>query len=132
MDSESAADMAAEAVARAFANWRQVEAYAGAWVARVATNLALDTVRRAPEKLGTLIPQPGPSPDRIALASAISRLPRRQQEAVVLRYMLDYDEAETATILGLSVGSVHTYVTRGLSRLRRDLPGDFLREREMK
>ena len=41
-----AEDCAQEAMARALARWSRVEDHAAAWVARVATNLALDRVRR--------------------------------------------------------------------------------------
>ena len=41
-----AEDCAQEAMARALARWDRVHEYAPAWVARVATNLALDRVRR--------------------------------------------------------------------------------------
>ena len=41
-----AEDCAQEAIARALARWSRIEDYAAAWVARVATNLALDRVRK--------------------------------------------------------------------------------------
>jgi RNA polymerase sigma-70 factor (sigma-E family) len=52
-----------------------------------------------------------------AAVKALARLPRRQREVVVLRYFAGLSEAETADALGLSVGSVKGYGSRGLSRL---------------
>jgi RNA polymerase sigma factor (sigma-70 family) len=125
-DRAAAADVASEAVARAFVHWKRVEDYAEPWVTRVAVNLALDVVRRRPVPLFVGRTAAAPTPDRVALAGELARLPRRQREAVVLRFLLDFDEEQTAAVLGLSVGTVHTHVTRGLARLRRDLPADFV------
>jgi RNA polymerase sigma-70 factor (ECF subfamily) len=126
VDRETARDVAAEAVARAYGRWRAVEAHGQAWVTRVAVNLALDVVRRKPAPAVASAPTIGePSLDRVVLASALARLPRRQREAVVLRYLLDLDEEQTAQMLGVTVGTVHTHVTRALARIRRDLPGDM-------
>ena len=55
---------------------------------------------------------PGP------LAVAIAALPRREREAVLLRYYLDLSENETAEALGLRPGSIKAYSSRGLAKLR--------------
>jgi DNA-binding CsgD family transcriptional regulator len=52
----------------------------------------------------------------------IGRAPRRQRETVVLRYLGDLTEAQTADVLGCSVGSVKTHSSRGLARLREVMP----------
>lgn len=44
---------------------------------------------------------------------------------LVLRYFADLSEAETATMLGLSVGGVKSQASRGLARLRADLASAF-------
>jgi RNA polymerase sigma-70 factor (sigma-E family) len=54
---------------------------------------------------------------RMAMRSALSTLPRRQREAVVLRYYADLTEAAAAETMGVSVGSVKAYTSRGLARL---------------
>lgn len=124
-DADGAADIASEAVARAFVRWRRVEDYAEAWVTRVAINLALDAVRRRRIPVVWAGPAPAPTPDRVVLKAELARLPRRHRQALVLRFLLDLDEEATARTLGLSIGTVHTHVTRDLARLRRDLPADF-------
>ena len=60
-----------------------------------------------------------------ALWTALSRLPRKQRAAVVLRYYEDLPEAEVAAVLGVSVGTVKSTTSRALARLRDD---DSLRD----
>lgn len=49
---------------------------------------------------------------------SLGQLPDRQRQAVVLRYYEDLPEAEVAEILGVSVGTVKSQVSRGLEKLR--------------
>lgn len=51
----------------------------------------------------------------------LRRLPRRQRECLVLRYYADLSEAEIATTLGISTGSVKSHAHRGLAALGRHL-----------
>ena len=55
-----------------------------------------------------------------ALDRALSKLPRRQRIAVMLRYYEDMSEAEIAAILGISVGTVKSSVSRAMAKLRED------------
>ncbi len=55
------------------------------------------------------------------LLAAVDRLPRRQREALVLRYWLDLSEREIADAMGVSPGSVKTHASRGLAALGRAL-----------
>ena len=52
------------------------------------------------------------------MLSALRRLPRRQREAVVLRYYADLTEPQTAAAMGCSVGSVKSYTSRAMTSLR--------------
>jgi RNA polymerase sigma factor (sigma-70 family) len=56
--------------------------------------------------------------DRDALMAALMQLPYGQRAAVVLRYWLDLSEAETAAVLGCSVGNVKSQASRALAKLR--------------
>jgi RNA polymerase sigma-70 factor (sigma-E family) len=55
--------------------------------------------------------------ERDALVRALRTLPRREREAVALRYLADLSEAGTAEAMGCSVGSVKGYASRGLAKL---------------
>ncbi|SNT36052.1 RNA polymerase sigma-70 factor, sigma-E family [Asanoa hainanensis] len=57
---------------------------------------------------------------RQQLLVALRRLPPRTQAVLVLRYFEDLSEADTATVLGCSIGSVKSQASRGLARLRLD------------
>ena len=54
------------------------------------------------------------------LWDAIGHLPRRQKAVVVLRYLEDRTEAETAQLLGCSVGTVKSQCAKALAKLRID------------
>jgi RNA polymerase sigma factor (sigma-70 family) len=51
---------------------------------------------------------------------AVMKLPDRQRAMVVLRYYEDLSEAQTAEVLGVSVGTVKSAVSRALGKLRED------------
>lgn len=55
---------------------------------------------------------------RIVLLAAMEPLAPRQRATLVLRYFLDLSEADTASALGCSIGSVKTHAARGLAALR--------------
>ena len=58
---------------------------------------------------------------RLALAQALSRLPRRQREVVALRYLADLPETEVATTLGISGNTVKKHTARAIAALRDTL-----------
>ncbi|WP_344118367.1 SigE family RNA polymerase sigma factor [Streptomyces blastmyceticus] len=57
---------------------------------------------------------------RDAMWRAVRRLPDRQRAMVVLRYYEDLTEVQTAELLGVSVGTVKSAVSRALGKLRED------------
>jgi RNA polymerase sigma-70 factor (sigma-E family) len=61
------------------------------------------------------------SEDRREVLAALTRLPRRRREVLVLRYYLGLSEAEIAAVLGISPGTVKSTAARGLAALARDL-----------
>ena len=52
---------------------------------------------------------------------ALAQLPRKQRAVLVLRYCEDLPEAEVASLLGCSAGTVKTHAHRGLRALRESL-----------
>ena len=121
-DRGDAEDVAQEALARAAQRWTRLADRPEGWVSRVASNLAIDRYRRrrreAPAPtgpLGVVDPHLG---ERGDLVAALGRLPRRQREVVVLRYLADLSEVEVAKELGFSVGTVKSHASRALANLR--------------
>jgi RNA polymerase sigma-70 factor (sigma-E family) len=55
------------------------------------------------------------------VAAALRKLPRRQREAVVLRYYLDLSVEETAQVMGISLGTVKSATHRALAAVGRTL-----------
>jgi len=66
-------------------------------------------------------PVAGPEPnsvDRLSVVAALRTLPSRQRAVLVLRFLADMSETDTAAVLGCSVGTVKSATSRGLVRLR--------------
>jgi RNA polymerase sigma-70 factor, ECF subfamily len=125
----AADDVAAEAMARAFARWGRVGSlgHRDAWVLRTTANLALDSLRRGRPTIESVPPPPAEDAVavRIALVAALRDLSPRQREVVVLRYLGDYSEEDVAAALGIAQGSVRSHMQRGLTALRNRLGADF-------
>jgi RNA polymerase sigma-70 factor (sigma-E family) len=124
-DRGDAEDVAQETLARAAVRWSRLEDRPEGWVTRVAANLAIDRYRRRRRPpppmtgpVGLVDPYLG---ERGDLVAALRRLPRRQREALVLRYLGDLSEAQVALEMGCSVGAVKSHGARGLTSLRRHL-----------
>jgi RNA polymerase sigma-70 factor (sigma-E family) len=124
-DQGDAEDVAQETLARAVVRWFRLKDRPEGWVTRVASNLAIDRYRR---RRRPVAPMTGPvglvDPylgERGDLVVALRRLPRRQREAVVLRYLGDLSEAQVALEMGCSIGAVKSHGARGLTALRRQL-----------
>lgn len=95
-----------------------------AWVTTVSLNVArsglrrLIAERRARSRLeATTLPgEPAPS-YRVDVERALAALPRRQREAVVLRYYLQMDTREVAGVLGINEGTVKSTLFRARAAL---------------
>jgi RNA polymerase sigma-70 factor, ECF subfamily len=126
-DAEAARDAVAEAFSRAYERWSRVASMdsPSGWVYRVALNeLRRRTRRRA---LGSrllrreqLHPSPPPDIDP-ELWDAVAALPRRQREAVVLRYVGDLTERDVASVLGISEGAASAALVAARRRLAEQL-----------
>lgn len=51
------------------------------------------------------------------VVTALSKLPKRQREVIVLRYWSELSEADIASTLGISNGSVKSASSRGIAKL---------------
>jgi hypothetical protein len=70
------------------------------------------------------VPEPASRAEQVDvhdLMQALGRLPRRQRAVVVLRYVEDRTEADTAALMGCSVGTVKSQCAKALAKLRADV-----------
>jgi RNA polymerase sigma-70 factor (ECF subfamily) len=94
-----------------------------AWVTTVALNQARSGIRRvmaerrARSRLGHEPVVGTPTGDRIDVERALSTLPRRQRETLVLRYYLQLDTREVAAALGVNEGTVKSTLFRARAAL---------------
>jgi RNA polymerase sigma-70 factor (TIGR02960 family) len=121
-----------------------------AWLYRIATNTCLDTLRRTKRQLvhfGSLaeVSWLSPYPDRmldlvvsaadephavvvaketveLAYIAVIQLLPARQRAVLLLRDVLDWSAAQTATALDISVAAANSALQRARATLREQLP----------
>jgi DNA-directed RNA polymerase specialized sigma24 family protein len=122
-DLEVASDAAAEAFARALAQWDRVSAMASpsGWTYTVALNLLRRRQRRARlEHLVGLLPPPPPpvAEDHLFLWAAVRSLPPRQRTAIVLHYVGDLPQDQVAKIMGVALGTVAATLHAARSKLR--------------
>jgi RNA polymerase sigma-70 factor (sigma-E family) len=124
-----AQDLLQEALVRSWFAWHRIAgADPEAYVRRVMVNTYISGLRRrsSGEIVTAAPPERAQADDaenvehRIILTDALRRLPRKQRALIVLRYFEDLTEAQTAEVLGCSVGTVKSQTSRALSRLRVD------------
>ena len=128
-DHALAEDLLQTALAKAWFAWRRIDGEPEAYVRRILVNTYATWWRRRwnGEHATDELPEPAPTGDVHAhsdashdLWSALGRLPRKQRAVVVLRYFEDLTEAETARVLGCSVGNVKSQASRALAKRRID------------
>jgi RNA polymerase sigma-70 factor (sigma-E family) len=125
-DHALAEDLVQTALAKAWAAWDRIEGEPEPYVKRVlVTTFASWWRRRWNGERPTESLPPVDSPDhaeavatRAGLVEALARLPRRMRAVVVLRYFEDLTEAQTADVLGISVGTVKSQTAKALAQLR--------------
>ena len=126
----AAEDAVQEALLRAWERSERGEVieHLNAWVSTVALNLARSGVRRivaerrARHRLGPAASSfDAPTGDPVDVERALRTLPRRQREAVVLRYYLGMDTREVATVLNVNEGTVKSTLHRARAALAEAL-----------
>jgi RNA polymerase sigma-70 factor (sigma-E family) len=128
-DVDLAQDLLQVALAKAWLAWHRLAEDPEAYVRRILfTTYATWWRRRWRREAPTeSLPEPVAHDDfadatstRFVVAEALAQLPRRQRAVVVLRYFEDLTEADTARVLGCSVGTVKSQCSKALRRLRVD------------
>jgi RNA polymerase sigma-70 factor (sigma-E family) len=130
-----AEDCVQEAMTRVHRHWRRVrrDGKPAAYAHQAVVNAALSWRRRRRIREVPLTPvdhatraaieEVGQGIDDVdsTLLAALRSLPPQMRAAVALRYLEDRSEAETARLLGCSVGTVKSATSRGVARLRSAL-----------
>ena len=129
----AAEDIAQDAFVVAHRQWGRVGGYddPGAWVRRVAANLAVSGVRRRLAEARALVrlaARTQQEPPYAALPEgdgdfwrAVRRLPRRQAQVVALVALGDLSTAEVAATLGCSQRMVQTHLQKARATLAQRL-----------
>jgi RNA polymerase sigma-70 factor (sigma-E family) len=126
-DRGRAEDLAQSALIKTYLAWGRLRAVenADAYARRTLIRLAGRSGRRrwnAEIPTGQFVEQAARPPDddvALDVRDALAALPSTQRQVLVLRYLDDRSEAETARLLGISVGTVKSRTSRGLGNLRR-------------
>jgi RNA polymerase sigma-70 factor (ECF subfamily) len=124
-DAEQARDLAQETFVRALEHWPLPDPIApGRWLATVGLRLAIDERRRrrrwglrelaATDASWAIQVEPD-------LWHALAELDRRTRAAIVLNILDGYTQDEIAALLSVPRGTVASWISRGLARLRSAL-----------
>ncbi|GAA2842067.1 SigE family RNA polymerase sigma factor [Kribbella solani] len=132
-DLELAEDLVQNALEKAYLRWDRIElADPFAYVRQAVVNQHLSWLRRRlwrerPSGHASEIDlyvdpvepdQAGAVHRQVAMGAALAALSRRERAVVVLRYVEDLTERETAEVLGVAVGTVKSANARALDKLR--------------
>jgi RNA polymerase sigma-70 factor (sigma-E family) len=128
-DRHTAEDLVQTALAKLYLSWDKVQRreLVDGYVRRILVNEHNSMWRRAwkrKEVTTDALPEPDWVTDRTddgqgaALWEFVQGLPKKQRAVIVLRYYEDLSEAETAQILGISVGTVKSQASRALAGMR--------------
>lgn len=122
-DEDLARDATQEAFERAYVRWRRLrkETWALGWVMTTSFNLARRNGKKRLPAVADEGVSPAPSSGRVDVALALAKLAPRQQQAVVLHYIVDLPIRDIATVMNVSEGTVKAHLAQGRSALREHL-----------
>ncbi len=123
-DRGRAEDLAQDALAQAHREWHRITAYdnPGAWVRRVARNLASNAARRSRRERRALRRVAHAHDDELTLAderlwALVRELPDQQRWTVALFYVEDMAVSAVADVLEIAEGTVKTHLSRARATL---------------
>jgi RNA polymerase sigma-70 factor (sigma-E family) len=130
-DRHLAEDLVQAALLKAVRVWPRIEASPEAYVRKVLYHeniswwrrrkIAEVSVAEMPEvsQRGAVAADPD---DRLVVLAALAQLTAKQRTVLVLRYLEDLSESQTASVLGIGVGTVKSMTRQSLARLRTLAP----------
>ena len=128
-DLPTAEDVVQDAFTSLYRRWPWIRDHGAAlsYLQASVANGARSSLRRRRTVRTTVLDRPPDMPsaesavvvqdDHRRLVDALTQLPARQRQVLVLRYYLDQSEAEIAATLSISRGSVKQHASRGLAAL---------------
>lgn len=124
-DEGLAEDLLQTALTKSWFAWRRIDGPPEAYVRRVLVTTSASWWRRrwSGERPTETLPERAVAVDQAGdqdLWDAIGHLPPRQRAVIVLRYLEDRTEVETAELLDCSVGTVKSQASKALAKLRVD------------
>ena len=126
-DHALAEDLLQTSLTKAWFSWSKINGDPEPYVRKILVNTFASWWRRKWNGEQAFAEPPEPEPghhvdtdQRQDLWTAMGRLPRRQRTVIVLRYVEDLTEAETARVLGVSTGTVKSQTSKALAKLRID------------
>lgn len=127
-DGALAEEAAAEGYAKAYERWPSVSTMQSSegWVFTVGLNSARRTMRtRWRARVSATLERAADTPRRFEIDDevwqAVRVLPRRQREAVALRYLEDLSQAEVARRMGVAEGTASALLSQARKALRDKL-----------
>ncbi len=127
-DWQHAEDLVQQALTSVARRWESIEGKPLGYAYRCLVRSNIDrwrTLSRRPEVLlepqdmAAAAPSVTDTPEDGAVLAMLRTLPPRQRAIVVLRYLQDLSESDTADVLDISVGAVKSGASRALARLRQ-------------
>lgn len=123
-----AEDLVQTALVKAVPHWKRMSGNPDAYVRRILVHENISRWRRrkwrevSAEHAAEPVAPSELTDERLALHGALGKLAPRQRAVIVLRYFDDLTEAETARLMGTSVGTVKSQTRDALARLRALIP----------
>lgn len=118
----AAEDVAQEAFVAAHRRWDDISRYddPGAWVRKVASNMAVSVIRRRVAEAKAVLRLRSERPSHVIFIAAdhsevwaaVRSLPRKQAQAVTLRYLEGWSIAEIAEALGCAEATAKVHLHR--------------------
>jgi RNA polymerase sigma-70 factor (ECF subfamily) len=138
-DGPAAEEVTATAFERAYRKRRRFDPSKGeprAWLFGIARNAALDELCRRgrqaelaaePEDVDGASVEAGAerSERRLALRAGLARLQPRERELIALKFFAGLDNAEIASVIGISESNAGTRLHRAMTKLREALDGSI-------
>lgn len=133
---EQALDIVQETVYKAYVSIEKLKnpEYFNTWITRILINNALTVIKKNSkvvyldnnELINNIIANEANSDEKIYIWQALEQLELKHREVIILKYFDDLTVTEIARVLDCPVGTVKTYLNKGLKKLREFVGKDVV------